>query len=247
MQAQFLESIAFWRRPVARNRKVSLVIVLLVEALIIVALLTLAGTPQVSRRKQSDLVALTIAAEKTASEKSRSRPLPQKKTAATPVKAAQPPLPTPPIPTPNMVVVSKEDFEASDISKLGKSSGGAAGGGAKSAYGPGDGPGGKTLYPAEWYVEPPRSALALYLPNGAPPGAWAMVACRTIERYHVDNCYTLGQSHPGLSSALRQAAWQFLVLPPRVDGRPLVGAWVRIRFEFTKKPDGADDDEPGRN
>lgn len=229
-----------WNWPVKRHRLVALILVLVFEALLILALLTLGRSPDRPRKPESALVAFDVAVPKADAEKAEPSPkaTPQKPvTRPAPRKLAQD-LTRQPVPTPNMVVISKEDFAASDIANLPKSSAGATGAtgaGSKSAYGPGEGPGGKTLYPAEWHVEPSNGALAAYLPENVPEGSWAMVACRTIERYHVDNCVGLGQSHPGLSAALRQAAWQFLVRPPRVDGRPLVGAWVRIRFDFNKK------------
>lgn len=162
-------------------------------------------------------------------------------------KAAPPKLPPlrvpPPIsdktPTPApFIEMSKDDFAASDISKLGSKS--ASDSGAKGngpAYGPGEGPGGAQLLNAEWYVEPTHGELAAYLPNGAPPGSWATIACQTVPHYHVENCEALDESPPGsgLARALRRAAWQFLVRPPTLNGQPQMGKWVRIRFNWTER------------
>ncbi len=225
------DRLAYLNDATARRRLVAAALVIAIEALIIVALILLGAPQETPRHMSSDLVALTLSAPKATLAKATRSPSPSSRPRAMPPKKKAPELPVQPKPTPNMVVVSKEDFAASDIGKL-KPAGGA---GSKAAYGPGEGPGGKTLYPAEWYVEPGRNALAPYLKGNVPKGSWAMIACHTIERYHVDNCYGLGESTPGLSSALRQAAWQFLVRPPRVDGRPMIGAWVRIRFDFTEE------------
>ncbi|MFM9978849.1 MAG: hypothetical protein ACKVOP_12500 [Sphingomonadaceae bacterium] len=227
-----------FRKPgLTRSRALAFALALAIELLFLLALLGLFTSPDAPPRRQGELVALNLPgpkAETAKAERSKAAAAPKRVTAEP--KKTLPVLPTPPIPTPNMVVVSKEDFAASDIGKLARPAAPGGASGSKGAYGPGEGPGGQTLYPAEWYREPSRGELASYLPNGAPPGSWAMIACRTIERNQVENCVGLGQSHAGLSAAMRQAAWQFRVLPPRVDGRPLIGAWVRIRFDFTEPP-----------
>jgi protein TonB len=180
----------------------------------------------------------------------KSQPAPRSRTVAKVARAsaaaAAPAAPAPAArpsaavtPPPALLAGGMELFEAGDIGKLGSAEGrgeSEGSGDSVAAYGPGQGPGGQRLYNAEWHREPSRAELAGYLPSGAPPGSWALIACRTIEDYHVENCRSLGESPPGsgLARAMRQAAWQFRVRPPRIGGKTIVGAWVRIRFDFDK-------------
>ena len=171
---------------------------------------------------------------------------PKRTVAAKARQAAKPPalhLPTPPVPPiplakSPLVELTKEDLAAADISKLGSaaSSGSASAGDSVAVMGPGEGPGGARLYNAEWVVEPTDAQLSYYLPKAVEPGSWAMIACKTIDHYHVENCALLGEAPmgSGLARAMRLAAWQFQVRPPRIDGKPLVGAWVKIRIDFTR-------------
>jgi protein TonB len=141
---------------------------------------------------------------------------------------------------PGFIRMSHDEFASADIGKMKRADTGGAGAGsadgASDGEGQGEGPGGARLYNAQWYREPTDAELAGYLQQGRAPGEWAMIVCRTVEKYHVDDCRELDESPrgSGTARALRQAAWQFLVRPPRVDGKPQVGAWVRIRFDFTK-------------
>ncbi|MDV3258572.1 MAG: hypothetical protein LOX97_12545 [Sphingomonas sp.] len=174
-----------------------------------------------------------------------------------PVQATRrPPRPAPVVPRPpieleprplDLLVVSREVYEASDISKLGSNAPGfqrsaRSGTGGRS---PGDservgtGPDGQPLYAAEWYREPTNQELSAYLPKTMPDGGgWGLVACKTAPRYRVTDCVELGNSPPGshLAGAVRQAAWQFLVRPPRVGGKPMIGEWVRIRIDYSPGP-----------
>ena len=153
-----------------------------------------------------------------------------------------PPVPAEKLPPLNLIRLSRTEMAAADIARMPQSPAQSSapasqsGGGGGSA-GPGEGPGGAKLYNAEWYREPTRAEMITYMPQRPISGAaWAMIACKTQDQYRVDDCQELGESPPGsgLSRALRQAAWQFLVRPPRIDGKPQIGAWVRIRFDFNK-------------
>ena len=143
--------------------------------------------------------------------------LPSKPTIAEPAKKA-----------PLFIEMSHDELAAADISNLPKS-----GAGEGDSEVVGHGPNGEVLYAAEWAREPTDAELGGYLPHNAPDG-WGLVACKTIPNDRVDDCIELGQDPPGshLASAVRQAAWQFRVRPPRKNGRELVGSWVQIRIDY---------------
>lgn len=171
--------------------------------------------------------------------------------AAPKTPAEETPVP-PPVTTtfPGYLVLSKNEFAASDVGKIpSRTSGGSAGKQVAAANGQGDGddgetsasagtgPGGQRLFAAEWYVEPAQSQLSPYLPANVPLGSWAEIACRTAANYRVEDCVQLGDSQAGsgLARSIREAAWQFKVRPPRVNGKAQIGAWVRIRIDFSRK------------
>ena len=126
--------------------------------------------------------------------------------------------------------MSKAEMAAADISNLPKSG---VGSGGEDSEVVGQGPHGEALYAAEWARRPTNAELGGYLPHDAPEG-YGLVACKTMPENRVDDCvelenYPLG-SH--LARAVREAAWQFRVRPPRKNGRPLIGSWVQIRIDY---------------
>ena len=166
---------------------------------------------------------------------------------AAPAPATKPPQTAEPLPEApsiwsQVIPLTREEFAAADIGSMPERPAARAPDGAEAA---GDaevtatGPNGERLYEAEWHRRPTHAELAYYVPSGAPSIGWGIIACRTIADYRVDDCREIDQSPPGsgLARAVLQAAWQFRVRPPRIGGRPLVGAWVRIRIEYTQ--DGA--------
>jgi len=126
--------------------------------------------------------------------------------------------------------LSKAEMAAADIGRLPKAAGGSGGGDSEQV---GRAPNGEILYAAEWARRPTSAELGGYLPRNAQDG-WGLVACRTIEGNRVEGCIELDQSPRGshLARAVRQAAWQFRVRPPRKNGKPLIGSWVQIRIDY---------------
>jgi protein TonB len=240
-------------RPSRSRKAASFALALAIEILLLLAFFTLNFR---ERRKPEfeggRLTTFDISAE---SEADRSAsPQKQAEVAPAPVR---PPRPVPPIPTPRielperplqMIEVTRETFIASDIARHGTAANGPQSGpqlAQGSGRSPGDSaivgtaPNGEPLYAAEWYREPTQTELATYMPRSmVQGGGWGLIACRTAPRYRVTDCVELGSSTGSrLAGAARQAAWQFLVRPPRKGGKPMIGEWVRIRIEIRDSPD----------
>ncbi len=98
----------------------------------------------------------------------------------------------------------------------------------------GTAPNGEPLYAAAWYREPEDKMLGDYLSTARGPG-WGLIACRTAPGFLVVDCVGLDE-YPDGSQIMRSvlaAAWEFRVRPPQRGGTPLVGAWVRIRIDYS--------------
>lgn len=96
-------------------------------------------------------------------------------------------------------------------------------------------PDGSKLYAAEWQREPTDAELAFYLKSArdTSPGSYGLIACRTAPRFKVEDCRPIGESPgSGLGHAVNEAAWQFRVKPPRINGEYQVGTWVSIRIQM---------------
>lgn len=228
-------------RAPLRRRASGLALALGVNLLLLLALLGIGAfrpTPPamssaiiVDMLPQSNERAAATAAE-------RKLPKPLERVRPKPPRPPRMPLIKSPIPSKrplDMIELTPEEFAAADIAKLPKAEPG-AGAGAGSAGDSrvvGRGPHGETLYAAEWARHPTDAELNGYRSANAPDG-FGLIACRTAPGNRVEDCVELDQSPRGshLASAVRQAAWQFRVRPPRKNGQPMIGEWVSIRIDY---------------
>lgn len=237
------QDVPWWRRPL------SLVIAILVNLLLIFMLSNLGPSILGTKNGQGTLTTFNLSNDnkESSSAKKQSQQKQQQRTQAT--RATTVPMPKPTVEPPHLPVshlpsdfiqLSQDDYAAADVSKIasapGSNSGSSSGSGAGDSAAAGNGPNGEPLYAAEWFREPTDAELQPFMPKTIEQGAWGEIACRTIARYHVDDCVALGDSPAGshLARAIQQAGWQFLVKPPRVGGKSMVGAWVRIRITFDR-------------
>lgn len=241
-------------RDALRSRPVALLLAAVIHLLLLWLLLKIAPEMQMGPQKGASTTVELLADQGIAEVKSSERE-DQKQAAgggaakAAPRPAEQPPEPPPQVeePPPPSLTVDYLRLTEADMGRLGramatpgtrKQGAAASGEGSTQLAGSGEGdggeigPNGQRLYPANWQRRPTRAELGFYLPAGV--SGWGEIACRTAQNFRVEACEEIGQSSPGLSRAVREAAWQFRVRPPRIGGKPMVGAWVRIRIDYVK-------------
>ena len=231
---------SLYERQPLRRRASAVVLAVAINLLVLLLLLTIdhfaPPPPNGVRRTIVDLISESRPAAESAKSNARStkarqavqplqKPpivLPSKPTIVTPPKS--------PEKSPVLVEMSPDELAAGDIGNLPKNSG--SDGDSEEV---GRAPNGEVLYAAEWARHPTDAELGGYLPANAPDG-FGLIACKTIPDDRVDDCVELDQEPHGshLASAVRRAAWQFRVRPPRKNGRPLIGAWVRIRIDYER-------------
>ena len=234
-----------------RRRIVGVLLALAVEILVVVLLLTLQPKDFGGARTNEGpkTFALAPPAEEHKATKAQKRV--QKQATKTPPKTPPPatPVPPPPVPLgpiPGLLQLTREEYRAADIGKIKSkpvelADKGTPDDSADSGGSPGDSavvgraPNGEPLYDVEWYREPTQAQLGFYLPHNTLPGSAGLIACKTAPRYKVVDCVVLGDTPSGTAIArgVKEAAWQFQVLPPRKGGKQIIGAWVRIRIDIT--------------
>lgn len=260
MRAAYVPSSSYANRPTLGSRAVSFAISAALVALLIWMLLRLGLLPDVLPSKPpGSLTTIDVQGDRPSHSAAKAIKAVTKPQAAKPTVTKVAPVPPPVVPPPPIpwIHMSHDDFVQSDIStKPNRSAERAASGegeqtadsGADSGNDNGSGGGspGDRLYSAEWYPRPPtQQEMDFYMPkNGLRASGWGEIACRTVANYRVEDCKQLGDTPgSGFARAMVNAAWQFRVMPPRVNGKPQVGTWVRIHYDFILK-DGSSSAAP---
>ncbi|HEX4737357.1 MAG TPA: hypothetical protein VH331_07335 [Allosphingosinicella sp.] len=240
--------------PPLRQRAASFVLAVTATLLMILVLWTLNGRAPERPRFKGSPVMLDFKPDADSADttkKQAAKPEPRKEAEVRPQPPA-PPKPVPPPPAPPLLPVvhpyyiplTREENDTADISKIRHPELAGAGPSSAGTQGAGGSPGdskpigtardGTPLYRAQWFREPTNAELGFYLPKNKDIHGTGIVECRTIADHHVDDCVEVASSPPGshLAGAVRQAAWQFLVRPPRLGGKELIGAWVYIQIDY---------------
>lgn len=225
-----------YERPPLRRRVSGLGLAVAVNIGLLLILMTLGRfapeAKKVSHALVVDFLPESHSAQASAQRQEQRKTVPQKQVHRLP----QPPVVLPAKPTisapppepkaPPFIEMSSADLAAADLRNVPKATGG-------DSDVVGTGPHGEVLYAPEWARHPTRAELSGYLPHNAPDG-FGLIACKTIPGDRVDDCVEIDQEPHGshLASAVRQAAWQFRIRPPRKNGVPMIGAWVGIRIDY---------------
>jgi len=239
-------------RSAYARRVAAITVAVLLEALLLLMLLGLAPSFDLHQEGKA-LKVFTIAADN-ASHRTSDNASPRQNKAPERTEKSQPP-PTPPAVTPKVIQpppVVQPPLPAPAANPAPPTPAPAAPAPPRRVYGPpapgpdpndtpvvGSAPNGEPLYAASWYREPYDDELRGYLSTAQGPG-WALIACRTVRDFRVEDCVGLNEYPEGskILRAVLAAAWQFRVRPPLRGGEILWGAWVRIRIDYGDRPTG---------
>ncbi|MFM7348052.1 MAG: hypothetical protein ACKO01_01015 [Erythrobacter sp.] len=252
--------VAAWRDASRRRKLASLAIAIALEGLIALLLLTLgakiAGDPE-SKEEVTTFESVEFAAppapEREQPQESAEADTPQETAPVTPAPPMRPsplslnpqpaPPPQPPVPAQPQPKPEPQPSPAPARPKIGARIN------PNQSYGPvdtgnprtagdservGTAPNGEPLYAARWYREPTDQELAGYLSTAQAPSV-ALIACKTVSGYYVEDCVLLSESPSGsqIGRAVLAAAWQFRVRPARIGGQEQFGSWVRIQITYS--------------
>ncbi|WP_086127872.1 hypothetical protein [Sphingomonas sp. IBVSS2] len=238
-----------------RRRGAALLLALAIELLLV--LLLLFFVPPVPGRKdggRTTVFGIEASKGEDSPDKKPAEKQQQKKAAKAQRAPAQtqppPPVPVPvetpvPVGPPTFLKLSRNDYRQGDIAKVPSRASDAdasdnananTGGGGHADDSPvvGKAPNGEPLYGVEWYRKPTNAELEFYRPRNGIKTGIGKLACRTAPRYRVVDCQIIGQSPAGsgFGNAALQASWQFLLRPPRLGGKSLIGVWVFVDIEY---------------
>jgi protein TonB len=254
MRAASYQQSSYSSHASFRSRLTSFLLALAIAALVVLMLIELGVVPSVKLEQDEPITVTVLGGSKKAEVKAVSVKRGSKKASTTTTKTVRTPkvvtpppkVPPPPIPW-NVIPLTKDEFAQSDISTkptraatqapasadAGDNGSDDSSDGANVA--PGAGPGGERLYWPDWQRHPTNAELSFYLPKDRQILGWGEIICKTIPDFRVDNCRELGETPgSGLARAVREAAWQFHIKPPRIGGKPQIGVWLRIRIDYTK-------------
>jgi protein TonB len=236
------------RRFALPRRTIALIVTLIIHALLMLMLLNLATVRNYVPMGRSRLISIAVAPDQNDAARAKSPAKAKQAAKAAPARPrSAPPAPVPPpnpvpsVPDYPILRITPDEMASLDntmrTQRSADASAGSQGSGQADAAKAGTGPQGQQLYAAEWYREPTEAELRFYMPKNVI--GYGTIGCRTVARFHVEDCVILTESPrgSGLGYAVSQAAWQFLVRPPRINGRYQVGEWVRITIELVDKGD----------
>lgn len=238
------------------ERTAGLVLALVVEALLVLIVLTLGAS---IGQREPDKPAIAMVRFKAAAENPTPTPREEEAPDISPAEPTRPRTPEPqqaapqaepkvqPPPAQQVIRLSPKDMASADIAAPPRPPAPPAAVAKRPMMGPpdtrpapadtarvgGSGPNGEPLYAAAWYREPYDDELRGYLSTATGPG-WGLIACRTAPDFRVEDCVKIDEYPTGsnIARAALAAAWQFKVRPPRIGGQPKIGEWVRIRIDY---------------